>query len=377
VAVTIQNSASTCASGEIIATSTIALTGGKTAQRVVKTKVVRNLGSLTRNSSLFTGSPSGNVTIWDSTMNIYNGNMFIKNNLHIKGSGRVNVYDDPATDMQEGKVLVAGQCINCIISDNLNSSSTCAANICHTTSTCGCYPDTEGLFEECQQDGCPPDKDKFVLPPAVLDFYRSEAENAQNCKVVGKDREGNQLFDSNKCVFEGHEFRNLLNDVGGEGTLILGDETDGSVAPVYYVKGWFAVLWGKRLEINGVLVADKTVDISGGYLTVNDPGPGIPSGLLTQKWMIVSGGLFSQQAFDVEGLLYSEREISLIGSFHTINIKGGIIANKFSFKWSDPLNIYFDEDIIKEGMWGGSQPPSDYPLSYSPVVTVEHWEESY
>ena len=76
--VTIQNIQ--CAKGEIIATSTVALPQGKTAQRVVKVKVLKAVGSLTEDSPIF---GDGNIEVRASNLNVYNGNLFTKNNFNI------------------------------------------------------------------------------------------------------------------------------------------------------------------------------------------------------------------------------------------------------------------------------------------------------
>ena len=63
---------------------------------------------------------------------------------------------------------------------------------------------------------------------------------------------------------------------------------------------------------------------------------------------------------------------------HLFEVRGGIIARKFSLtSVFQSLNIYLDNVIIQEGVWGGPQPPSGTAPSYSPVVTIDHWEESY
>lgn len=367
------------AGGEIITISTVGFAKGKTAQRVVKTKVLRALGSLTEDSPIFAGSPSGESAIKNSIMNVYNGNMFVNNNLNIKKQSTVNVYDNPATtDIQEGKVLVAG---NCIGAEKINASSICCADICNTTSTCECTDITK--FENCEVNSCPPIS--VDMPPVDFDSYYSKAEQAELyglCSVSGKKFGQATITLSTKCVFTEKEFEDLLQEVGWWGTLILEHRTNGFAISTYYVEGGITVGGGRHLEINGVLVTDKTVNIgkwSDGHLAISDPGQGIPSGLLTRKKMNFGGWFLVYKEVDVEGLLYSLEEMSLDSIIHTFNVKGGMIARKFFFDggWWNPLNIYLDNDIIREGIWGGSEPPSEEPSVYSPIVTIEHWEEAY
>jgi hypothetical protein len=368
--------------GELIATSTITLPGGKTSQRVVKIKVTKSLGSLTLDSPLFAGSPSGESTIDSSIMNVYDGNIFVNNNLRIKDGSTVNVYDDQSTAEREGKILVVRNCI--FTGSTINSSSTCCKDICNTPSTCECQ--NKEIFDQwCQEGKCPP---KPVEMPAVdFDFYEEMAEQAEDsgqCSVVGKDSNGTIVITSNKCLFSEGEFKELLNDVGPRGTLILEHKANGFATSTYYVEGRITLERERTLEINGVLVAEGTVEIarkSNGYLVIKDPGDGIPSGLLTQGRMNFGGGVFKKlgEEVDVTGLLYAEEELRIRNIVHPFTVKGGIIARKFSFENGllNPLNIYLDNKIIREAIWGGSQPPEEAPVEYSPIVIIEHWEESY
>jgi len=374
---------SECGKGKITAVSTIALADGKTAHRVVQTKVIRALGSLTLDSPLFIGYPSGEITIKNSTLNVYDGNLVTGNNLNVKGDGLVNVYDNPDTDTQEGKVLAVGNCNE----EKINAAGICCADVCYTTSTCECHPDPENLFKECEEDGCPPDRGKIDIPPIIWSSYYSKAEQAElheMCSVSGKKwYEETATTISNKCIFTEKEFEDLLEEVESGGTLILEHKANGLATSTYYVKGGITVGEWEHLEIHGVLVAEKSVYIgkwTSAYLTIIDPGPGIPSGLLTQKNMDFGEEYLLFQDIDVTGLLYSEGEMNIISVPHAFKVEGGIIARKFDFDsgWlNNPLNIYLDNDRIKEGVWGGPEPPPGEPIVYSPIVTVEHWEETY
>lgn len=372
--VSIQNSQ--CARGEIIATSTLALAKGKTAQRVIKVKVLKSLGSLTENSPLFAGAPSGESDIYASILNVYNGNIFINNNLNIKVGSQVSVYDDPATptstdpENQEGQVLAVGN-VKVSLTSNLHSSSICAKNEC------------SGPCQKCPAD--------LVNMPAI-DFdsdnpnsYKSKAEAAGQCLVEGKNSSDHTVITSDQCLFSEDQFEELLWEIGKGGILIL--NPGGSASPIYYVEGGIDLKGEREIEVNGVLVAEETVNIGekskwkGDYgfnqITINDPGQDIPSGLLTKGKM--NFGFYSSfRDINVTGIIYSLEEIRLTSFLDTFNVKGGIIARKFSLisGWGS-LNIDLDEDIIKEGIWGGPQPPGEEKPPYSPVVTVEHWEETY
>jgi len=387
--ITIQNVQ--CAKGEIIATSTVSLAAGKIAQRVVKVKVLKALGSLTEDSPIISGSPSGETTIQASIMNVYDGNIFINNNFNIKLWSEVSVYDNAGTpDTLEGKVLVVNN-NNLSWNSTLNADSICAKNICHTTSTCECQ-DFE-KFEQCTIESCPPQ----ALATPTIDFdsdnpssYKNKANQAQQqgqCSIVGKNSGETVVVTSHNCLFSEDEFADLLWQVGEGGKLVLEHQTNGLAVSTYYVEGGINLKGGRHLEIDGVLVADKTINIGEKYkwggdhgfnqITISDPGYGFPSGLLTKGKM--NFGMHSSFGdTNITGLIYSQDEMRLTSLPHTFNVVGGIVARKFSLvsAWNS-LNIYLDNDIIIEGVWGGLKPPAGEKPPYAPVVTVEHWEESY
>ncbi len=364
-----------CAKGEIAATSTVKMAGNKTVQRALKVKVFKALGSLSEDSPVFSGAPSGETTIQSSLMNVYNGNIFSNNNLNIKLGSIVNVYDNPDTDAQEGQVLNV-QNIN-ISKSVLNASSTCAKNCC-----------TAEICEKCPVN-------RINMPGIDFDSeepgsYKNKAQKAQDqgqCGVRGEDFLGNLIVSSDKCIFTENEFENFLWDIGKKGTLFLEYKTNGQVSSVYYVIGGIDLKGERGIEINGVLIAEETINIgekskwagdSGlNQLTIIDPGQGIASGLLT-KGKMNFGAHTCFEEVNISGLIYSLDEMRLVSIPCVFNVEGGIIARKFSLtSVQSGLNIYLNNDIIREGIWGGPEPPGEEKPPYSQVVVVEHWEESY
>jgi len=76
-------------------------------------------------------------------------------------------------------------------------------------------------------------------------------------------------------------------------------------------------------------------------------------------------------AINVTGAIYANDQLSLLSfpvSF-SFNVTGGLIARKLTFTsvWV-PLNIYYNNIILSEAL-GAAE--------FSPVITVEHWEEEY
>jgi len=373
--VSIQNSQ--CAKGEIIATSTVVFSNEGTAQRVVKVKVLKSFGSLTEDSAVFAGSPSGESDIQASVMNVFNGNFFSNNNLNVKFLSTLRAFDNPltpTTTSQEGQILATNN-INLLLS-TLYSSSTCSKNYC--TALC---------------EKCPPDP--IEMPGVNFNFenpssYKNKALKAQQegqCSVVGKNSLGATVSTNNQCLFEEDEFENLLWQIGQKGTLILEHRANGTATSTYYIKGGIDLKGERYLEVNGVLVAEDTINIGEkskwgddygfNQITIYDPGEGIPSGLLTTG-KINFGSYSSFRDVNITGLVYSQNEMRLISLPSTFNVIGGMIGRKFSLtSIFSSLNIYLNNAIIQEGVWGGSEPPEEGIPPYSPVVTVDHWEESY
>jgi len=365
--VQIQNSG--CASAEIISTATINLPEGKTAQRVIKTKVFKAIGSLTAYGAVFTGGSSQNIDISASVLNVHDGNLFSNSHLNIKSSSVVNLYDNPATVEKEGKVLAAGN-LDVSWDSTLNSLDLCASNLCQG---------------DCSVEGCPP---ASVAMPMVdfdssdVNSYKNKAlakEGASQCSVLC-----NGIECATKCVYTSDELSDLLWQVGENGELTLNSE-------ITYVTGPIELKGARRLKINGTLVADGTIDIGENQCWTNhgdkdcgfdginvfDPGVDKPSGILT-KTKINFGPFTSSSDIEITGIVYANDEIRLVSLPWGLKVVGGILARKFSLTsaWA-PVDIFLDNSKILEGVWAGPLPPGGGKPPYSPVVTVGHWEESY
>lgn len=363
----IQNS--DCARGEIIVTSTIMLPDGKTAQRVIKTKVFKAIGSLVGDSALFASGPSEKIDINASLVNVYDGNLSANNDVNISWFSNVDVYDDPDTEKSEGKVL-SGKNIDVIFWSSLDALSLCAKNTCQG---------------DCNPQGCPATSTSM---PKV-DFNSGEATSYKNKAQASQDAGQcnvlcNQMQCDNKCVYTPQEFEDLLWQAGKDGYLTLNNE-------ITYVTGNINLKGGRYLEVNGALVAEGTINIGesqcwtrqgqkdcgNDQITVSDPGEGKPSGILTTG-KINFGFYSSFHTMEIVGLIYAEDEIRIISVPQIFRVTGGVIGRKISIisAWAS-MNFYLDNSIIIEGIWGGTQPPEGEAPPYSPVVTIEHWEEAY
>ncbi|MBU4204793.1 hypothetical protein KKH26_01250, partial [Patescibacteria group bacterium] len=302
------------------------------------------------------------------------GNLFSNNNLNIFFS-TIGVYDDPKTeDILEGQIWAANNYIN--ISSSITAQAICAKNSC----TLKCPDYTLG------ETKCPP---ASVSVP-VVDFdsasphsFKSRAQAAENsgqCQALC-----NGIPCSNQCVYSTNEFEDILWQAGQGGTLTLNNV-------ITYVTGFVDIKGGRYVIVNGSLVVDDNVYIGERYswtrqgkkdsgfsqITVNSPGENLPSGILTKRK--INFGLYCAfQEINITGVIYANDEIRIISVPTPFNVVGGIIGRKLSltsvWQW---LNIVLNNDII---IYGLGYKIDDAPVSpdstFSPVITIDHWEESY
>ena len=336
-----------CVKAEITSTSTITFSSGRIAQRVVKIKVFKAMGNPISDFSIFTGGSSENIYIKSTDpLNIYSGDLFSNNNINIKYSSKVNV---------DNKALANNQ-IN-VSSDSELNAITCSADVCDV----GCATSTE----------CPPAE--VSMPPLDFNFYRQAAENS-DCSFLRTDGKTN-------CLFKSKEFEKLMwqNYPG----LSLPEEA------VTYIRGDINIRAGQILTVNGVLVADRDIEIgkdncwtSSEYpflrcgssrVIVNRPGlpeENKPAGILAKRKIKTGSWLgFGTRALDINGLIYAGDEVKISSVEAFIEIHGGIASRKFksSSMW-EGIDIYLDPDVITD-TFGDPE--------YSSVITIDHWEEEY
>lgn len=340
--VSIQNTA--CAKGEIVVTAYINLPNGSRIQRIVETKVFKPLNpSPTRDSAVFSGGETESINFLAGYMNIYKGNIFSNYNITLDLISTLRAYDDPETeDIEEGKVVAVNNIYKSLLS-TIVSTGRCAKNVCDPSQAC-----VDAGFT------CPPSP---VSMP-MIDFDSSDPNSYKSrAEALGS-------------VYTAQEFENLLWD---NPTYTLN-------SPVTYVTGPIELKGNQRLIVNGVLVADGSISVGeelcwykslfqwrcgNSRITVNH-SEGNPSGILTKRNVEV--GLFADQ-IDINGLLYAGDEFSLVSVPSVFNIVGGMVARDLNFVsiWQG-LNITLNDDFIRETI--------GTPL-YSPVIQIEHWEESY
>lgn len=362
--VSIQNTE--CARAKIISTATLQLPDGREVKRVIKTIAFKAISGPTKDSAIFSGGTSENMETYASKIKVNNGNIHSNNNLIIKG-----VSDVTATDNTSTEEILEGQA-SAVAKIDVSSNS-----ILNSTAKC----DKQDCIGECLI--CPPED--ILMPMLNFDSYENEALLAQNngeCEVLC-----DSVQCSNECVFSASEFDDLLWQVGKNGELTLNND-------VTYITGSLELKGGRRLTVNGVLVADGTIDIGTKFcwkkglqkdcelnkITICDFTD--PSQLTSCQQAEKRGGLLSKgkinfdeyssfQDIKIGGLIYAEEQLTMTSFPYTFTVKGGILARKvYIINMTGLLDVYLDNLIISQGL-GETNP------LYSPVITVEHWEEVY
>jgi len=376
---------SECAYGQLTATSTIMTSEKKTAQRVVKTTVYKALAGPTENAAAMTGGASQNVSISNSNLKVY-GNFFVDNILNIYTSD-IEVIDSPSNFPEvDGKVLVTGNYQ--LHSGNAPSTTAiCASDYCNTTSTCNCVVEAD-KFDLCNTGGCPP---KNLNQPLVdfdsgqsTSFYQRAlaAQNANQCQILCN---GSLCSTSNcggspcnnKCIITASQLSSILGAVGTNGTATLNNE-------ITYITGGGFTLNCKRLVVNGALVANGAVDIgtsnscgANAQITINRPNSTSTSGLLA-----IGNTTFGQYSFlastTLTGIIYAyNKKLEFNNLPQEVTIVGGIIGRKIDINnVTNLLTLELDNEVILYSLGYKINNVAINPI-FSPIITTDHWEESY
>ena len=343
---------SSCGYGIITATSTMSSSQGA-SQRKVEIKVFKAQDNPVSNFNLFTGGPGENMEIkFTDPLNIHNGDIFCNNNFNIKSSSAVYLDGDKKA-LVNGNIILSGGSV-------LNATS-CASNICDAG---------------CEVDECP--LNKIGMPQIDFDSATSSSylERAKNsdCSLIRTDGKTN-------CVFTPTEFENLMWD--NYPALFLPTST------VTYITGDVNIRAAQELTVNGVLAADRDINIGEdncwnhpdppfsrcGFCQLKihrpgDPADDEPSGILAKRKVNIGKFAgFGAYAMYAEGLIYAGAELDFSGAQALIEIHGGIAARKLDFRsmWNG-IDLYLDPDVITDTF---------SEAFYSPVITVDHWEEEY
>jgi len=338
-----------CARAKITSISAIIIEGKKIAQRVIKTEVFKSINTDNNisNFGIFTSGSSENITISSvSPFNIHNGSIFSNNKIKLQFSSDVNV-DEKA--LANNKIDISSW----PFTSYLNASSICANNIC------------EG---DCSE-GCPPAE--VLMPKLGFNSYLQASKN-NDCSLIRTDGETNCYFSSSE------KFEKMLWD----------NYPDIILNGVIYVNGDINIRAGQDMVVNGTLVSGEGKNINIGEenawfrsewpyvrygscnIKIYRPSENSPSGILAQKKINIGGWLGTgAESLYIEGLVYSGHEMKVSSINAPIEIHGGIATSKFTLSsmWNG-VDIYLDSDAIID-TFGNSE--------YSPVISINHWEEEY
>ncbi|MGM0439191.1 MAG: pilus assembly PilX N-terminal domain-containing protein [Patescibacteria group bacterium] len=345
---------------------------GKEARREAKATVFKALDSPTNDSAVFSGGSGSNVQISHSDLIINNGNIFSGHNLSILGKSDVSLYDNDETERLEGKALTTQ---NFDLSDSATFeeyTAVCSKNICS---------------EECSD--CPAEEGSIP----TIDFdseaetsFKSRAKKLESngeCNVICNPQNEDAYNCSDKCLFSSKEFEDLLWEVGEEGLLEIQSD-------ITYINGSAELRGARKLNLQGALVADGTLDLGtrsswvrkgvkhsgNSHIRVENPEIDKPSGLISKNKINLGSYLFTEESL-IEGIIYASDHVQLISTAQPLTINGGIMGRKLNFSSvRKGLEINFNNKMILYGLGYMINDEIKKPV-FSPVIEVDHWEEVY
>jgi Tfp pilus assembly protein PilX len=305
---------SALAHGVITSTGTIDLGNGKTSQRIVKTYVYRAMGQ--SGVSTNCGYADGNIDISASVVNFRDGSAHSNNNFIINGLSTVNVDDD----------------LNVV--NQYNKSWLSTVNV-------------GGVIHSADN---PPAASPITMP--AVDFDSADPSSLKNRATI---------------VYSQNQFDTLMQN--NQNLTLAG--------PITYVDGDVDLKGAQNITVNGLLVIGRDLIIGhslcrgwrcgSNSITVNHT-VGQASGIIAKRKINFE---FWTANIDINGAVYANDQLNLL-SFpigFDFDVVGGLIARKLTFTsiWQ-PININYNNTILTEAL--GSS-------NFSPVLTVEHWEEEY
>ncbi len=304
---------SSLAHGQITAIGTIDIGGGKESQRIIKTFVYRAMGQSGIGNNATYAD--GDINISASRLNFYNGNVHSNLNFIVNLISTVNIEDD---------LHAVG---------NFTKSSWSTVNV-------------GGVI---MAHNYPPEPAPIDMP--AVDFDSADPDSLKNRASV---------------VYTSTQFKNMLEATPN---LVLNN-------PITYVTGDIDLKCNQKLTVNGLLISDRDINIGNlsikcllqcgqNDVTVNHT-VGQPAGLFAKRKInfdICTGNA------NINGVVYANDELRTLSLPQSFYIIGGMISRKLTTTsvWQ-PINITFNSDYLTEAL-GATE--------FSPVITVEHWEEEY
>ena len=302
------------ANAAIVVTGKINL-GLASSQRVIKTNIYKALGesAIGHNGEY----ADGNIDMSGTNLSVLNGGIFSNNNIIVNYWSHISA---------TGDVKAVGN-INVNNQSSISASSTQSSNL-H-----------------------PPAPDPIAMPAVSFD----NAGDASSYKARASH------------IYTAKQFSDLLY-ANRNKTLTLNGIT--------YVTGDVTIEYYNDIVINGCLVADGNITVGENTLscifggrsnvTINNPGDGSPSGLFSKGRIDFE---LCMENFSGQAVVYANDKINVLALPNQIAITGALISRKLTLTslWQG-FTITYDPDIVN---------PSIGNPTYSPVITVDHWEEEY
>lgn len=312
--VTITNSG--LAHGEIVSTGIVSLGAGKTSQRIVKTYVYRAIGAGGVTVGENCGYADGNIDISWSSVNFIGGSAHSNNVFIVNAISTVNVDND----------------LNAV--GNLNTA----------------FWSTVNTGGDIHAANYPPAAASITMP--AVDFDSADpASFKSRATTIYTEAAFSALMQANQNL--------ILND------------------PITYVEGDVELKGGQKLTVNGLLVVNRDLIVGqslcwgfrcgNNSITINHTS-GQPAGILAKRK--INFRLWSG-AINAHGIIYANDQLN-VTSFplgFSFNAEGGLISRKLTItSVFQPINITRNDDILNDTLG---------TMIFSPVITVEHWEEEY
>ena len=134
---------------------------------------------------------------------------------------------------------------------------------------------------------------------------------------------------------------------------------------INYVTGDITISGSKIITINGALVSDGSINITGAVnMTINQANTSTPAGLIAKNNISFT----SAANVNMSGILYSNNTCDMSNSVLNLTVNGAIICMNTNLKGTANMTINVNPQRTAAVL--GS-------AGFSPVVTVQHWEEEY
>lgn len=303
------------AHGEIISTGRIDMGGGKTARRVIKTTVYKALGETDIQDSA--GYADGNIDISASRVNFFNGSAHSNNDFTVNNGSIIFVDSDLRA-----------------VRNYLES-----------------WTSTSTIIGQIHAKNYPPEAAEIDMP--AIDFNSAATSSYKNRATV---------------VYDADDFEDLLWE---NQNLTLND-------PITYVEGDVKIRGAQNLTVNGILAVERDMEVGFDNKWKTRTGPssitvnhatGMPAGILAGRhinFREYTGNI------NINGLIYAADQLNitnLAADSYSFSVIGGIVGRKLTVTSSwRTINITHDNNILLEIFEA---------TEFSPIITVDHWEEEY